>query len=114
MATLTTSQLMLIKDATKGDKTQAMSLQMSCESAIKDVTIAYIIGALFGCFGAHRIYAGQLALGILQFVSVMCIIGVLWVLADVFLTKGLIEKVNDDIVREKVQQYIIMNPSEEK
>ncbi|AUR94372.1 TMhelix containing protein [Vibrio phage 1.193.O._10N.286.52.C6] len=109
MKKLTLAQLTKIQEIADGDQNLAYRLKAEAESKIKDVTIAYVLGAILGGFGAHRIYAGQLIIGFLQFVLVLCIIGWLWVLADVVLTKLLIDDVNDKIVNEVIDQYIILN-----
>ena len=111
MKKLTTAQLTKIQEIADGDKDLAYRLKTEAESKIKDVTIAYVLGAILGGFGAHRIYAGQLIIGFIQFLTVLCIIGWLWVLADVFLTKLLIDDVNDKIVNEVIDQHIILNGS---
>ncbi|AUR93559.1 TMhelix containing protein [Vibrio phage 1.187.O._10N.286.49.F1] len=111
MKKLTLAQLTKIQEIADGDQNLAYRLKAEAESKIKDVTIAYVLGAILGGFGAHRIYTGQLIIGFLQFVSVLCIIGWLWVLADVVLTKLLIDDVNDKIVNEVIDQHIILNGS---
>lgn len=110
MATsLNLNQLSKIQEVANGKPEVAHRLKMEAESKLKDMTVAYVLGAIFGAFGAHRLYAGQIMLGLLQFVSVLCVVGVLWVLADVFLTKGVIESVNNKIVDEVIDSYVILN-----
>ncbi len=105
---LTTQQLCLIKNVTGDDTKAAARLQMQIESQLKDVTIAYILGAILGGLGVHRMYAGQIMLGIIQFITVCMVFGVVWVLADVFLTKGVIEAANDKIVQDAINAYEIL------
>ena len=107
---LTVNQLSKIKKAANGNKEDYQFMIMQCKEEMKDVTIAYILGAFFGFFGVHRFYAGQVLLPILQIISVFIfMLGIIWVFADVVLTKSLIEDVNNDTVDRVIQEYKLGN-----
>lgn len=107
---LTVNQLSKIKKATNGSKEDYQFMIMQCKEEMKDVTIAYILGGLFWYLGAHRFYAGQLLLPILQIILLFLGgIGFIWVLADVVLTKSLIEDVNNEVVDRVIQEYKLGN-----
>ena len=75
-ATLTMAQAQKIKEATNNSQ-EAMQLQMMIQPQLKNTTIAYILGAVLGWLGIHRMYCGQIGLGLLQMVSVWFVIGLL-------------------------------------
>lgn len=76
---------------------------------MKEKFIAYLLGFLFGGFGVHRMYCGQVGLGILQLVTVLLVFGIIWVLLDVFLTSPLVDATNDRIVNDIVaRQQMLM------
>lgn len=107
---LTVNQLSKIKKAANGNKEDYQFMIMQCKEEMKDVTIAYLLGAFLGGLGAHRFYAGQILLPILQIISVFIfMIGIIWVLADVVLTKSLIEDVNNEVVDRVIQEYKLGN-----
>ena len=57
---------------------------------LKSPVIGLILGLLFGGFGVDRFYKGDIGLGILKFLSLFILIGVIWVIADLFLVyKGI-------------------------
>ena len=107
MPALTVQQIHHITLATT-DQNQRLLLQSQIQGQLKDKVVAYILGALFGFFGVHRMYCGQIGLGILQFILCCFIIGIFWVLADVFLTSGVVDRANDAIVADEIAKFQLL------
>ena len=89
---------------------EMMILESRIQAQCKDKTVAYVIGFFLGAFGVHRMYCGQIGLGILQAVlSIFFLVGLIWVLADVVLTSALVDKVNDQIVKDTIYEWNLLN-----
>lgn len=66
---------------------------MDQEKKPKSMLVAYLLWAFLGVFGAHRFYLGEK--GVIQLISVIpFMVGIFWVLADVFLIPGLVKRKN--------------------
>lgn len=52
--------------------------------SLKSPVITLILSLLFGGLSVDRFYLGNIGLGILKFISVFLVIGVVWVLLDIY------------------------------
>ena len=78
--------------------TPEIKAMMEFEARKKSTGLAYVLWFFLGVFGGHRFYAGQILLPILQFVSVLCIVGLIWVLIDLFLIPSIIRNYNLSLI----------------
>lgn len=99
--TLTATQIETISNVTNSSS-EAMILRREIEAKMKKMSTAYIIGFFLGGFGGHRFYLGQVWQPILQLVLSLFGIGIIWVLADVYFTKELVIKFNDEVFEEAI------------
>lgn len=102
---------------------QLAMVQSELEHRKKSMVVAYLLALFLGCFGAHRFYVGKTGTAIAQLVLTLLgyltmIIGIgfvlvvgvgLWVLVDLFLLHGYVNRLNENIEREII--YQVMNQS---
>lgn len=51
---------------------------------LKNPTMTLILGLLVGGFGVDRMYINQIGLGIVKFLSVLILVGLIWMIIDWF------------------------------
>ena len=74
---------------------------MEFEAKKKSTGLAYVMWFFLGCLSAHRFYAGQIVLPILQIISILCMgMGLIWVLIDIFLIPGMIRNYNLALIKK--------------
>lgn len=61
---------------------------------LKQPLVGLILGLFFGTFGVDRFYKGDIKLGILKFLSLFILIGIIWALIDLVLVWKGIKKDN--------------------
>ncbi|MGQ3673812.1 TM2 domain-containing protein [Xanthobacter sp. TB0136] len=61
--------------------------------------LAYVFWFFLGLLGAHRFYLGRPGSAVLQIITCLLLVGVLWVLADLFLIPGMVRARQDEIRR---------------
>ncbi len=61
--------------------------------------LAYVFWFFLGLFGAHRFYLGRPGSAIVQLLTCLIVIGVLWVLVDLFLIPGMVRARQDEMRR---------------
>jgi TM2 domain-containing membrane protein YozV len=99
---------------------QLAMVQSELEHKKKSMVVAYLLLIFFGGFGAHRFYVGQKGTAIAQLV--LTVIGALtsiiliglfllaavgiWVLVDLFLLHGYVNRLNEEIEREIINQVL--------
>lgn len=81
---------------------------------LKNPVIGLILGLLFGGFDVDRFYKGDIGLGILKFLSLFILIGVIWVIADLFLVYKGIQKDNFMKLNMVLSGYWNIDKKEEK
>lgn len=80
---LSTNQLMLIEQRVTNDA--------------PSVAVAYLLWFFLGLVSAHRFYLGRASSAILQILSYILLIGVIWWIVDAFLIPGMIREAKDAI-----------------
>lgn len=87
---LTTSELSLVEQRVANDG--------------PNIVVAYLLWFFLGWFSAHRFYLGRPGTAILQILSYLILIGVLWWLIDAFLIPGMVRDKNNRIRHEVMTQ----------
>lgn len=64
------------------------------------IVVAYLLWLFLGTLSGHRFYLGQVGIALLQILSVLFVIGLVWVLIDVFLIPGMIRERQNDMRRD--------------
>lgn len=99
--------------------TAEQTIEQRVTNEVKTSGVAYILWLFLGGLGAHRFYIGRpgsglaiLALMVLGVTltpspvgSLFLVIGVIWVIVDLFLIPGMIQAQNDEI-RENLQRQL--------
>jgi len=74
---------------------------MVFEARKKSTGLAYVMWFFLGVVSAHRFYAGQILLPVLQILTVLCFgIGLIWVLIDIFLIPNIIRNYNLSLITD--------------
>lgn len=71
---------------------------MAFEARKKSTGLAYVMWFFLGWFSAHRFYAGQVGLPILQIITIPIGVGVVWILIDIFLIPSMIRNYNLSLI----------------
>lgn len=69
---------------------------------LKNPIITLILSLFFGCLAFDRFYLGDIGLGIIKIISVIFVIGSIWVILDWFLTFHKTKKLNYDRVMTSI------------
>ena len=84
---LSTAQLSLIEQRISNDGPSTL--------------VAYLLWFFLAIVSAHRFYLGRPGSAILQILSYFILVGFIWVLIDVFLIPGMVQK-KRDLLRQKL------------
>lgn len=71
-----------------------MAAVQSAGKSEKSLFIAYVFWFFTAGFGGHRMYCGRVKSGLLQFLSVLLVVGIIWVFVDLFLMPRLVREAN--------------------
>lgn len=63
------------------------------------LTLAYIFWLALGLFSAHRFYLGRPLSAVLQIMSYLLVVGIVWLVIDVFLVHGLVRERQEEVRR---------------
>ncbi|MFO7289198.1 TM2 domain-containing membrane protein YozV [Planifilum fulgidum] len=99
---------------------QLSMVQSEMEHKMKSMAVAYLLAIFLGYFGAHRFYVRktgtavtQLVLFLLGVVTAIFLVGFVflfivgfWVLIDLFLLHGQVNRLNEEIEREIIEQVL--------
>ena len=87
-----------LQEMVKGlDDTSKIIFQTQYSSEKKDRGVATILAVILGC---DRFYLGQIGLGILKWLSVFIIVGLIWWFIDIFTAAGRADDFNRSKARE--------------
>lgn len=71
----------------------------------KSVVLAYIFWFFLGIVSGHRFYLGRPATAILQVLSYLIVVGIVWYIIDLFLIPGMIRKHQEHVRERFTRQY---------
>ncbi|MGE4371470.1 MAG: TM2 domain-containing protein [Xanthobacter sp.] len=63
--------------------------------------LAYVFWFFLDLLGAHRFYLGRPGSAVLQIIACLLVVGVLWVLVDIFLIPSMV-RAKQDKVRQRI------------
>ncbi len=103
--------------------TDQMLIEQRVADDAKTSGVAYILLLFLGALGAHRFYIGRPGSGLAILVlmvlgvvlsassvgSLFLVIGVFWVVGDLFLIPGMIQSQNDEVRENLLRQFSISN-----
>lgn len=70
------------------------------------MTLAYVFWLFLGLFSAHRFYLGRTGTAILQIISYLFVIGVVWFIIDAFLLPEMVRARQEEIRRRIAGQIM--------
>lgn len=73
--------------------------------------VAYLLWFFLGLVSAHRFYLGRPVSAILQILSYLILVGLIWWLIDGFLIPGMIRSKNDEIRRRTTAELMATSPA---
>ncbi len=73
---------------------EQMLIEQRVTNEAKSPTVAYLLWFFLGVFSAHRFYLGKPGTAILQIISYVIVVGVIWWIIDAFLISGMIQEHN--------------------
>ncbi|HWL71987.1 MAG TPA: TM2 domain-containing protein [Geminicoccus sp.] len=63
------------------------------------VAVAYLLWFFLGIFAAHRFYLGRPGTAILQILSMFVLVGLVWLVVDLFLIPGMVRDKQEELRR---------------
>jgi TM2 domain-containing membrane protein YozV len=63
---------------------------------------------ILAIFGLHYFYVGKIGLGILMWISLFLVVGIVWWFIDLFRVKGIVHEFNDLKAQEVAQQVRLL------
>ncbi|WP_191059546.1 TM2 domain-containing protein [Geminicoccus harenae] len=63
------------------------------------VAVAYLLWFFLGIFAAHRFYLGRPGTAILQILSMFVLVGLVWLVVDLFLIPGMVRDKQEQLRR---------------
>ncbi len=70
------------------------------------MALAYIFWLALGLVSAHRFYLGRPGSAVLQIISYLLVIGVVWFLIDVYLVHGLVRQKQEEVRRRIAMELV--------
>lgn len=86
---------------------EQMLLEQRLANNKKTLGVAFAFWFFLGIFGAHRFYLARTTSAIFQIVSVIFIVGLVWVLIDAFLISGMV-KDEEDKLKMKLHKEMVV------
>ncbi|MEO1191160.1 MAG: TM2 domain-containing protein [Pseudomonadota bacterium] len=77
--------------------TQRLLIEQRVGNEAPSIALAYILWALLGFVSLHRFYIGLPRTAVLQIVLNFLVIGLIWLLVDLFLIPGLVREKREAI-----------------
>ena len=74
------------------------------------VVAAYLLYFFLGFVSAHRFYCGRIGSAILQLVLILLLVGLIWLVVDLFLIPGMV-RAKQAHLRERLTREIAPTPS---
>jgi len=79
---------------------EQMLVEQRVTNDSKSIVVAYLLWLFLGWISAHRFYLGRPGSAILQIITLLLVVGVIWWIIDLFLIPGMIEQDKDRLRRE--------------
>ncbi len=87
------------------DTEQELLVETRVSNEQKNVLVAYLLWFFLGIVSLHRFYLGRPLSAILQILSYLIVIGILWWLIDAFLIPGMVDQHRQELRRRFRAEY---------
>lgn len=85
---------------------QQILIETRIANETKSPAVAFALWFFLGIFSAHRFYLGKPLLAVLQIVSYVFVVGIIWWLIDAFLINGMLREHQTKIRERLTNQYL--------
>ena len=84
---------------------QEMLIETRIANEQKSVLVAYLLWFFLGIVSLHRFYLGRPVSAILQIISYLIVIGIIWWLIDALLIPGMVDRNREELRRKYRAEY---------